>query len=663
MIGLLLPGLTVKGQEVWWGHKLLGYSSEYRPGSYGHQYRAIQILGEPNKLPDTGDSPCAWTPAEPDGAAEEWIKVGFERTILTRQVVIAENHNPGAIVRVYAYDPDGKEYLVSDGTSLRKGAEAGRLLHLILAQPVMANAVKIVLKPSLVPGYNQIDAIGLSDQGAPVQVRVETASDMPDDLKKVNLGPGVNSRGKEVAPVIASDEKSLFFTRSEHPGNTGPPGKQDVWVAALEADGRWGTAVNMGPPINNEGDNAVLGVSSSGKTLYLLNAYKPDGQMVQGFSRSHQTRNGWSFPTAFVIEDHYNDSRTNQTEMAISPMENVLILSVQRRDTRGSKDLYVCFLKPSGTWSAPVNMGSVLNTADYEGTPYLAADTKTLYFTSLGHRGYGDGDIFVSRRLDDTWLNWSKPLNLGPVINSPGWDAYFSIPASGQVAYLSSSENPGQSDDLYRVPLYPSVQPEMQAMVTGKLVNAESGQAVSGRVTITRETTGEVIGETDFDPETGAFALLLPMEGAYLLQAEKEGFFPVSEEIIFEKGPMLRTLQLIPLKSGQRIHLKEVRFAQSSAVIDSSSYQELGRLATLMQQHPAMEILLEGHTDNQGDFNKNVKLSEERVQAVLTYLISRGVSEARVQLKAWGPSRPLGNNLTEESRKSNRRVEVTILKI
>lgn len=120
----------VYGQEIYWANRLLGYSSEYRPHIYGEQYRASQILGPPQKLPQTGDSPCAWSPAEADGKSEEWIKVGFSKPLHPKQILIGENHNPGAISRVYAYDNTGKEYLIAQEDQLDSAVEKGRLLSI-----------------------------------------------------------------------------------------------------------------------------------------------------------------------------------------------------------------------------------------------------------------------------------------------------------------------------------------------------------------------------------------------------------------------------------------------------------------------------------------------------------------------------------------------------
>jgi outer membrane protein OmpA-like peptidoglycan-associated protein len=632
----------------------------------------MQLLGPPNKLPNYGDSPCAWAPAEADSKQEEWVKVGFAKAIHPRQVLIGENFNPGSLVAVYLYGLDGKEYKIASEPQLKRGAEPGRLLVLRpqLEENVQINALKIIMNPSLTPGYNQIDALGVSSSSEAIRLGVEIAGDMPPDIKKTALERSVNSKGRENAPVISADGTTLYFTR-EHPDNIGGASRQDAWVSTLQPNGEWSQAKNMGPPINNAGDNAVLGISENGKTLYLLNSYRQDGTMVEGFSKSHATKSGWSFPVTFFIEDLYNDHQPKNTEMTISPTEDVIILSVQRRDTQGSKDLYVSFKKAAGTWSAPVNLGAVINTADYEGAPFLAADNKTLYFTSIGHRGYGSGDIFVSRRLDDTWLSWSKPLNLGPVINSPGWDSFFTIPASGDFAYMSSFNPASQSDDLYRIPLYPSISPQTMLTIAGRLIDDETGEPIAGEITLKKPGAPTPTDVIKIDGESGEFRTLIPFDSTFILSAFSQGFFPLVEEIGSARpttqrqatSAAPREFRLYPIRSGQRLPLRQVRFAQSSAELEVDSHQQLLDLVQVMARYPTMEILLEGHTDNQGDFDKNFLLSEERVKSVKEFLLKNGVSPTRIQLKAWGPSRPVSNNLTEETRRQNRRVELTVLKI
>ncbi len=666
IILLLLSSPDLRAQEQW-ASKILGYSSEYRPGPYGKEYRAVQILGRPNKLPSVGDSPCAWSPAQVNSVDEEWIKVGFEKTIPLRQVAIAENFNAGAIVRVFAYDEKSGEHLLVEN-SISPSKELGRMTYIFPSDSSLkVNAIKVVLQPSRVLGFNQIDAIGISSSTAPMRATIRLTADTPKDLQKENLGKTVNSKGQEVAPVISPDGRLLYFTRSKYPGNTGNPDKQDVWVSSLGADNTWGEAANLKAPINTDGDNAITGISPDGKTVYLINVYRPDGSMVDGLSKSVRTREGWSFPKECRIKNHYNDQKNNYTEFAFSAKGKVMVLSVQRRDTEGNKDLYVSFLQPDDSWSEPKHMGSVINTPDNEWSPFIASDDKTLYFTSAGFSGFGSGDIYLSRRLDDTWTNWSEPENLGPAINTPLWDGYFNIPASADYAYLSSIENSLGEEDIFRVRLFPAIKPEPVAIISGNVLDAETKQLLSADIVADIKNTNEEFARASFEPETGEFKMILPLKELYRLTANQKGYFPITEEINLTNESNFRIIRknilMLPIKEGQKIRLSQIMFSQSSADVEKSSQPEMERIVKMMTDYPTMEILLEGHTDNVGDWQKNVKLSEDRVLAVKKFLTSRGVEVQRIQTKAWGPANPISSNLTEETRQWNRRVEFTILKM
>ena len=110
--------------------------------------------------------------------------------------------------------------------------------------------------------------------------------------------------------------------------------------------------------------------------------------------------------------------------------------------------------------------------------------------------------------------------------------------------------------------------------------------------------------------------------------------------------------------------LENLIFAQGKYEIETSSYDELEKLVKIMKEYPKMRILLEGHTDNQGDFTLNVKLAKDRVDEVKSYLIKKGkISSSRIETKSWGPIKPISSNSTPETRKKNRRVEFTILKM
>jgi outer membrane protein OmpA-like peptidoglycan-associated protein len=658
-----------KPSSVQWASRVVGVSSEKKGEPTGEQYKASQALGAPSKVPEIGQSTCAWAPASPDGTNEEWIHVGFAQPMRARQIVIAENVNPGAVARVLVIDQKGVQHAVYQASTTQP--RISPLLNIILKDSAyVCSQIKVFLNVAAVKGINQIDAIGISEETKPVTVGINVSAATPKDIQKENLGKTVNSAGQEVAPVISPDGRTLYFTRNFNKANIGGADHQDVWYSMLESGATgttpsWGEAVNIGSPINNAGDNAISGMAPDGRTAYLINIYKPDGGLAFGISKSIRTKAGWSQPVECKIANNYNLHEKNQLEFCVSPDGRAIILAVQRKNTRGDRDLYVSLQRPDRTWAEPVSLGGVVNTAESESSPFLAADGRTLYFTSAGHPGYGDGDIFVSRRLDDSWGNWSAPENLGPAINTDEWDGYFTIPASGDFAYLSSRANSMGEDDIFRLKLYPAIKPDPVAIVSGQVLDSKTKQPIASEVVSKLFNEEKEVAKVDYSPETGEYKIILPTQKIYNLTATKEGYFPTTETLDLSKDKRFRdirrNLYLIKIETGQKITMREVLFEQSQYSLQPGANTELDRIVEMLATYPTMGILIEGHTDNQGDWEPNMKLSEDRVRVVKEYLVSKGVTESRIKTKAWGPSKPIASNGTDERRKLNRRVEFTIM--
>lgn len=112
---------------------------------------------------------------------------------------------------------------------------------------------------------------------------------------------------------------------------------------------------------------------------------------------------------------------------------------------------------------------------------------------------------------------------------------------------------------------------------------------------------------------------------------------------------------------GKVMRLDNLIFDRGRAKISPESYPELDEVAKMLHTYPKMIIQLEGHTDFRGDPKENMKLSQERVDAVKTYLISKGVNKGNVKTKAFGGTSPISRENTEEAHTINRRVEARIL--
>lgn len=651
-----------QAQQLQWATKVLEFSSEYT-GSNGQQYRATQLLGKPNKLPQAESGASAWHSAQPD-AGEEWIKVGFETPMEIRQVVIAENFGAGCVTNVVAYDTQNKEYTLykSRPEATKRGAGMHRIWLPQLTSFKVA-AIKVVLDTKLVKGWNEIDAIGISSSDKPVEAVINLAKNVPKELRKENLGPNVNSKTNEVAPIIAPDGRTIYFTRFDHPDNLKAKEDYDVWFAE-EKNGVWQKALNMNNPVNNLQENSICYISPDDRTALLMNIYHPDGALSKGVSISRKNSTGWTFPQELKLESYVNEHPFSG--FYIGPNGKVMVLSLQDANTKGGADLYISFPQADGTWSSPKNMGIDINTADDEFTPFLATDNQTLYFTSNGRSGYGEMDIYVSRRLDDTWMHWSEPENLGPAFNTPDYEAHFTIPASGAYAYFCSAENSLGEFDIFRMKLPEAIKPIPTVILQGIVLDQTTKQPIAAEVIVEDLDQKQTPQRLDYDPSVGDFKLVLDTQKQYGLTAQRKGYqasgmiIDLTKETQYHE--LRREILLSPIEIGQKIILNTIRFSQSKYDLLPASLPELDRIAQMMTENPTMEILLEGHTDNVGDFDANIQLSKDRVEEVKRYLSTKNIASGRIQTKGYGPTRPISPNATEENRKQNRRVEFTIVK-
>lgn len=661
--------------QIEWASSVLEFSSESAEAGIAKPYSAQQVLGKPNKLPAHGESPCAWRTATANNNRGEWIKVTFNKLISAQTIVIAESWNPGAVAKIKLYDEAGKEHTVYHNPTPKPIPQKAQMLVLHIAPtPYKVAALRLELQTAAVPGFNQIDAIGISEN------KIQVGTDV--GLKRVktlnenrieSLGMAVNSEYDEIMPVIAPDGQTLYFVRKNHPDNVRNPFipqllNDDIWFTVRKPDGTWEEARHMPAPLNNYSHNYVCTALPDNNTLLLANRYLPEGRCIVGVSVTHRKNNDeWDFPQALAIGDFYNQSPYSEYFMAAN--QQVLLMAVQRNDTYGGRDLYVSFRQENGAWSVPLNLGAQVNTAGSEITPVLAADNKTLYFASNGISGYGEMDIYMTRRLDETWQNWSEPVNLGPPINTEDWDASYTIDAKGEYAYLVSyHQGIKGSADLFRLKLAQEVRPEQVLLASGRVFNAQTNAPIAAHIVYTNPADDKLLGTANTNPVTGAYQISLPLKQSYGIRASAKGFFSLEERIDLSADsattqPIVRDLFLVPLEEGQAVRLNNVFFEQGTATLLPDSFTELRRLIHLMNEYPLMEICLEGHTDVEGNPMLNMQLSKERVQSIRQHLIKEGIAENRITTEAFGSMRPLTRSRDEASKKLNRRVEFRILKV
>lgn len=667
---ILVSAAAVTGytQTLQWADKVLEFSSQITPG----QYSAEQALGKPNVLPAGGQNPSAWMPDKP--RRKEFLKLGFRSAMNIRQIAVAESYNPGALYKVYVYDENGGEHEVMT-LNPQANPQKSRMLNIFI-EPTSYKvvAVKLEFDGAALPDYFSIDAVAITDSPYPVIAEIPLAALARSGVRVEALDSNVNSEYNELNPLLSPDGKTLYFGRQNHPGNIGGvKDKEDIWYSELDDDGNWTLAKNMGSQFNNKSPNFINAISTTpdGKSVVMILGNKyVDGKkkMEAGVSISTKVGDQWTKPVGLKITDDYNYS--DKANYFLANNRKTLVMSVQREDTRGDRDLYVSFMLPDSTWTKPLHMGNVINTIAEESSPFVAIDDKTLYFSSKGFSGFGGSDIYVSRRLDDTWTNWSEPENLGPTINTPLEDLFFNIPLKSDYAYFSRgvSEN---NTDIFRVSLPVLRSPEPWITVTGRLVDSKTGKPLAAKVVYQRLPDGTDLGITQSEPDKGDYEINLPGGELYAIRAEAAGYVSESRTLDLrdlsadkkiDANFVLREIEVVPIEKEAIVRLNTILFDFAKAELKPEAFPELERVVELMRARPAMVIEVGGHTDNIGSDEFNQNLSEQRANAVLKFIVSKGIDKGRVTAVGYGEKKPRVSNDDEESgRELNRRVEFRII--
>ena len=467
---------------------------------------------------------------------------------------------------------------------------------------------------------------------------------------------------------------------------------QDIWIATLQPNLEYDQVLHPGYPLNNALPNSICSTTPDRNMFVVLNQFPKSGGMEKGFSLVSKTDSGWSAPRPIVIENYYT-YRSGLT-MTLSADAQFMILALERDNSRGGTDLFLCARMSEGWYGSPINLGTEINTSSNETTPHLSSDNKRLYFSSNRPDGLGGMDIYFSERLDDTWAHWSAARRFVEPINSKYDDSYpYFNPATGQLYFASRR---GYSSDIFRVQIAPPAEkqdsipmtvvvptkPTVAAAVVLPIVTAAVVERVAEiliiECAVQHSKTNEALdadlilrtpGQPDFIATTTSGRAMIPVIPGvhYELIAQRDGFIHRPKSVYFD--PNISTnlsreqlLLLEPIEVGANIKIQNISFKKGDPEIMGKSFAELDYLANLMLLHAGMAIRIEGHTDNYGDTRANQKLSEERARAVRDYLIRKNISPVRIDAIGFGGTRPIAPSDTEANKSLNRRVEIKITK-
>lgn len=492
-------------------------------------------------------------------------------------------------------------------------------------------------------------------------------------LKIENLGININSDLPELRPTISADGNILFFICENHPANTkysSVPNSQDIWYSMRDDNGKWMEARHLAYPLNTMQYNAVYWISPDNNRILIRGAFINGAYMGKGVSMCKLKADGrWSEPNALMIKNYEKYDRGRQSGATMAHDGKTLLLYMTPDKGGEDNDIFVCFLSADGTWTEPKSLGKTINAPETdEMTPYLASDGVTLYFSSNRKGTLGSNDIWMTKRLDKTWTKWSEPVNLGAPINTENWDAFFTLDAGGEYAYLTTSLNTYGESDIVRVKLMEKEKPNPVVMVTGNVYNLKTKEPLSASLIYETLPDGVEVGNGVSSERDGSFKIVLPYDKNYSIRASADKFFAISENLnldsLIKAGykEIHKDLYLAPIEVGTIVRLNNVFFDFDKWDLRPESFVELDRVVTLLKENPGIVIEMSAHTDSRGSDEYNFKLSDNRARSVMEYILSKGIPANRITSQGYGETKPVVDNDTDEHRQLNRRVEFKITK-
>lgn len=506
-----------------------------------------------------------------------------------------------------------------------------------------------------------------------------------------NVGPNVNSKYPEYAPVISADETVMMFTtrRPDNLGGAAPDNLpyEDVYITRRQ-DTTWSLAKNMLAPINTPFHDASVALSADGQTFFV---YRDENRDVL---ESRLKGSSWSQPERLpkpIQSSHWEPS------VCLSGDENVMFFVSDRPGGYGGRDIYYTLKNKKGKWGPAVNCGPTINTLLDEDGPFFHSDGQTLYFSSEGHYSMGGYDIFKTiwspHRKD---AQFTPPKNIGYPINTPDDDVFFVISASGQHGYYASAKEGGFGEkDIYMINFNPPLQalkskeiavdlpdslklvlPDMSeatvskvTMIKGVVLDEKTKKPIEAEIYIVDNERNDTLSVLKSNSISGNYLVTLPSGKNYGFGVQAKGYlfhsenFDIPDSLGFKQFIKEITLKPFGFAVGSKIILRNIFYDFSKATLRDASRAELERLHKILIDHPELRIRILGHTDNVGSDEYNRKLSDERAKSVVDYLVKRGIAADRLEWKGLGETAPIDSNETPDGRQANRRTEFEILQI
>ncbi|RYU97020.1 OmpA family protein [Emticicia agri] len=465
-----------------------------------------------------------------------------------------------------------------------------------------------------------------------------------------DMGEVINFKTNQYFPVLTADNETLIFTaRSEE-------GDENLFTSQLK-DGKWTKPQSISANINTAANEGTCSISADGRTLVFTSCDAKDSFGSCDLYISHKVGDEWSAPENLGASIN---TREWESQPSLSNDGRVLYFASKRQGGFGEKDLWVSELK-NNQWMPALNLGNTINTPKDDISPFIHANGHTLFFASDGHTGLGGFDLYMTEQKLSIF---SKPENLGYPINNHEDQVALFVTSDGKKGYYSSDTK--QSTRLYEfeIPKELSSRFSRVNFVKGIVQDAQSKQNIAADIELIDLKTGQTIESVRSDAKTGEYTAVLPNGSHFGLFINKQNYFNKSLSFDFSEKTDVNgkvvNVALEPIRKDVDIVLNNIFFDSGKSDLRPESFTELDKLQKLLSQNNTLKVEISGHTDNVGKDTDNLGLSQKRAEAVVNYLISKGVNATNVKAVGYGETRPIASNETDETRQLNRRIEMKI---
>jgi outer membrane protein OmpA-like peptidoglycan-associated protein len=475
----------------------------------------------------------------------------------------------------------------------------------------------------------------------------------PVTFKPVNMGAVINTTNDEYLPVATADESILVFTRKVN--------NNEDFYKSNKQDKQWQQATYLSKIINTPAYNeGAQSISQDGKYLFFTGCNRPDGLGRCDIYIAQRKGNDWAKP--FNLSAPVNTTGW-EAQPSISADGRILYFVSNRKGGYGGYDIWKSNLTDKG-WGTPENMGPSINTAYDEQSPFIHPDDSTFYFCSNGWPGMGNRDLFVSRLGKDG--KWQKPNNLGYPINSSGDENGLTITANGAYAFFSSNNLQGFGGfDIYTFELPVNLRPNMVTYVKGIVTDIKTKEPLEAAIEIIDLQKNVSVYQDYSSEEQGGFLATIAGGKNYGLNISRPGYLFYSDNFSLighnAKKDFNISVALSPIEVGNKVILKNIFFDTNKFDLKNESKAELQKLIEFLTLNPSVKIEIAGYTDDVGNDQLNLVLSENRAKSVYAYLSANTVNATRLIYKGYGKAQPIVPNTTDDNRAQNRRTEFKII--